>query len=1076
MPEQTSPPTKPTERPEPADSTRRRGLLVAAGAATLFVAIIGFFALRGSPAPADASGDAVAEDAIPDITDLRGSARGMRIERVDEDDPDRLAALITAESFEPVDVNERLVEKPRAWVYLRDGRTVLIEAQRGRFFMPAANAAPESGQLQGDVRVRFFEQVPAGIDPEQSEPIVTATFDEPVQFDLPNARLSTTGAFRIATPEIDFRGSYLTAVANRVRNRLELIEVRRGEAITFTPLTDEERARIDASRGVVVTARDAAPAARGGSTTATPSSPPTTTAPAGSAPASAATPVHEPRLDYYRAQFLDGVDVARPGQRLRADALDLWLRLVNNELPEGAIRALRFEQAEADGPTEGGTNASTIADATPTRDEGAARPVLLPPGTIIDGWEVAGDPEPVATEPETVDEVAGTSGTNGEPAAPPRESLTLRWTGPLQITPIDAQPTELTRDALALRFTAERSGQVEFRDEQTGAIGKAAAVDYGFTTAALTFSGPGGSVDFRVPDAGTLAASRVTANLADASVHIRGPGELTMAAEDAGDAARRARIRWTEQADVAFAMEDGRATGDLTRASFYGQVYATDGSASLEGDGVDARFVASASGTRRIAQLDVERGKADDGRGGTLAAEQIRVDFEDGTLGSDIDPARVLAVGNVRGQSAGSTIEAGALAATITRTFDGDLSADRVTADGGVRFAGADGTTARAQSLEAEGLSEVVRLAGLDDEPAEVSQNGSFVRGENIVFDGRSRRGRVLGAGEFEQKAEINGFPATTVLARWDGQMTIDDLAGRIECVGNARALSTPDALTKDTLSAERVVIELSPADQSGGEAGRRFARATAYGGTKPDGTPAPATVESRGYDEADLDRVRRLFFLEGMQIVADNARQRLTVPGAGRLLIMDRTARDAADAADPNGDNAVLGEIERAGPGLTRFAWAGRMELDRPTGRAELSREVRVRHKPLESANADPTAGLVDLHCERLTADIRERAGGSSTPGSDALVAGEAVRGELIAAEASGAVYFRSGQRELVADRLRYDAVGARAFATAAPNNAVSMFDARTGTPLSARALSWDLARDRIEIERLAPGALPRP
>ena len=125
------------------------------------------------------------------------------------------------------------------------------------------------------------------------------------------------------------------------------------------------------------------------------------------------------------------------------------------------------------------------------------------------------------------------------------------------------------------------------------------------------------------------------------------------------------------------------------------------------------------------------------------------------------------------------------------------------------------------------------------------------------------------------------------------------------------------------------------------------------------------------------------------------------------------------------------------------------------------MERKVRVIHQSLSNG------GYTELEAERLTAQLRE------TGGSDAEAG--ALRGELEYAHARGAVYFKGGSRELIADELEYDAVSGSAFARSAPGNSVTMFDASRPAPVSARTIFWDLVRDRIEVDRPAPVAAPR-
>ncbi|GJM19842.1 MAG: hypothetical protein DHS20C14_20550 [Phycisphaeraceae bacterium] len=1056
------------------------GLVAAVGATAIFMLVIGWFVLRGSPTVASAgpgggTDGAGPEEVIPDITDIAGVRGGkMYVELPDKNNPDRLVGILEAESFEPVGPNERTVEQPTAWFYLSDGRFAYMEAARGRFFMPTPNTAPESGMLQGakadaeagteatPVRIRVFEKTADGERPdaETMPPLMTMEFDEPVEFDLRHARVSSTGAFRVWSPELEFRGRHLTAMVNQVRGRLELLEVRYGEWIKYTPLSAERRAELDRARGVVRDEDGGSVVAQGQPGADSDAGEATRSindrrrgAPAGERVAAApaegvAEDALAAKIDHYRAVFSDGVEVTHRTNRITADALDLFVRMIDNQLPEDAIAELQFATADA-GAAPAGTPAEPQTAAPRAGDAGGADPVLAMLG---------GSPGPDADE---VAEAPSLASADDAETAP----IVLRWTGPLQILPIAGEaPAELARDDLMLRMTAEQSGLVQFGDSESGANGRAVALDYGLTRGELVSSGAGGNVVLAMPGSGELTASRMHTNLKTGDIHVRGPGVMSV---DQGDASgtQRQQIRWSEQADFAFAVVNDKLTSDLLRAAFAGDVQASDGDASLEGAFVDATFVASARGSRRLASLDVEEARADDGNGGTLAGDVLRMEFGEGTLGHEMDPRRIVATGSVRGARDGASVLGGSMIATVERGLDGDLTLSHVLLEDAVEYRGADGTFASGELVDVDAIGEVIRVAGA---PARVGQNATGISGPEIVVDGRNRRARVMGEGSFEHVAMNDAGEPSDVLATWSEGMSFDDYGGRVEAYGNASVVSRPDAQTRDLVSAERVLIELTPFESAGGaeSAGggdmpRQLVRATAFGTTDPTGAAKPASVESRVYDKADPERVAQLFYLEGMQLVADNERGRLTVPGAGKLLILDRKESGASEP-EPTGAGGVLAELAQAGPGLTRFEWRGGMTMERETGAATMRRTVRVRHKNLLAGD------FTELHCEKLTARIQETgpAAGSGTP--------DAVKGELTQAEAAGAVYFKSGDRELIADRLLYDALGGRAIATAAPGNLVSLFDATRGTPISSRAISWDLVRDRIEIERLSPVVTP--
>src|SRR5690606_16493176 len=159
-------------------------------------------------------------------------------------------------------------------------------------------------------------------------------------------------------------------------------------------------------------------------------------------------------------------------------------------------------------------------------------------------------------------------------------------------------------------------------------------------------------------------------------------------------------------------------------------------------------------------------------------------------------------------------------------------------------------------------------------------------------------------------------------------------------------------------------------------------------------------------------------------------------VPGAGRLLMLDHRQMASEDGG---GDSGEAGDAEATGAGAgsalpnpldpagaahgaTLINWLGSMRMERSSGRLDIDRAVKLSHKP------SPDEPQMNLDCERLEALVRE-----TGPGR----AADQFQGELISAEAFGAVWVESGGRELVAERLTYDAITRELEATA-PGSAV--------------------------------------
>lgn len=1011
----------------------RTGLYIAATLAVIFSILVVVFAMRGGGTSTATAQDPDRE-MPPDITDILGEGRGsgMYLELTDKDDPTRLAGVLSAESYEPVSPSERSVVEPRLWYFLKDGRTLHVEANKGRFFMPGgqANSAPESGRLQGDVTIRVFEAIEGGRRPVigQDEALLVAETDKPLEFDQRNARLFTTGRVQVVSGPIEFAGTYMTAVINQVKERLELLEFRGGEYIRYTPEAEAAVAEADEPAAGTPSGVDETSPRSGEVAVSNEAEP-------GSGEAAAE---QAPKIDEYQIAFLDGVTISHDTLRTFGDKLDLWVRLTDNSISLEALGGAFGAEAPESAPAAETAEVASVDDGVDSR--------------FIETVTDPATTEGAETEAEST--IAGVT------EAP--KPVTLTWTGPLVIKPLRETPEELVGSDASFRLTAERTGLVKLEDPSRGLTGQVVAVDGRATTRDLTLSGPGGTIQLAWEGVGSYTGSRAQVNFNAGTVHSRGPSVFDAVLRTDGqlvegggeDEAPRGRIRCTEQADFQFRVVDGRMTEQLEIATFLGDVEATDGLARLErGDALTTLFVEKDDGSLRLAQVEIEGGVASDGRGRRAQGDLMRVHFAPGTHGEELDPTRFTAQGDVRMAGDDMELKSEQLDAILARDEQGEIIATGVNARGGVEYKGQQGSWAKADQLHGDGQLEVVTFLGA---PAQVGRSGGLISGFEIILDAQKRTAEVYGPGRFEKDESLDagGRFGGFAWASWSEWMTFDDYSGRIECVGDAKAESRPDLLTLDTLSADRVLVEMTPLGQVGGasegEGERQLVRVSALGKAGPASTMANA--ETRVFSAEDPTRVEQIYYLEGSEIYANAGDQTLDVPTTGKMLMLDRRPED------------LRGQVEgmpliARGPGQSLFTWDGSMSLERVSGEATLERKVRVIHQSLSNG------GYTELEAERLTAQLRE----TSNTESGAL------RGELEYAHARGAVYFKGGSRELIADELEYDAVSGSAFARAATGNSVTMFDASRPAPVSARTIFWDLVRDRIEVDRPAPVAAPR-
>jgi hypothetical protein len=177
--------------------------------------------------------------------------------------------------------------------------------------------------------------------------------------------------------------------------------------------------------------------------------------------------------------------------------------------------------------------------------------------------------------------------------------------------------------------------------------------------------------------------------------------------------------------------------------------------------------------------------------------------------------------------------------------------------------------------------------------------------------------------------------------------------------------------------------------------------------------------------------------------------------PAAGRLLFEDRRGDGDGSASD--------GLSTR---GTTLFEWDGAARFDRARGEAVMTRGVRLRQKPRNEQR------VTELESERLEAKFALPSGEESAAGFGEEAA---LGARLTTARASGAVYARQGDRELIADRLEYDTSAGVAQAWANDGNLVTIFDATRPIPVTGSVLRWDLRQDRIEWRDAGATTAPR-
>ena len=1000
------------------------GLTGAAVLALVFVVVV-WVSVSSKPVTPPTSGDLFPTDPseIPNIEDAQ-TGGAMLVTMVDKNDPTRVAGTLRADRFEPIGEGRRRLDNPESWIYLRSGGAVLITADFATMMMPDPNQPPESGTLEGNIEIRSFDRAPpvgAAPDPD-AEPNLIARFDEPLEFERRYLRLRSPGHFDITSPQFDFSGTDLTVILNDLRNRVELIDVVKGDRLvihtdarreraTHPPPPDSSPEQIDTtSTQPIASEQPDQPKGQ-------PQTPP-------SATTAIATPDEPTR---YHILLNDDVIAAVAGSgQANADSLELWAALIDGSLPPGAIRDIAFSQAAHQNPDQ-------AAPAPSPNDQGTD----LSPSVAQ-----AQSPAPAPTVTNAKD-------------------LTITWSGPMSVRPIDGTtPDELLDDQFALRLNADQGKGVHFSLPERGFTGQATLATYYATRGVVEMQGDEtetGVIRLAAEGSGSLLAGSLSADLTTGLLSIDGRGQITSSPSAARDPEKDATIQWKNRARFQLAMLGDAVSDRLSGATFEGTVIAKQGASGLGARAMTATLDPDLPPAGALTKLAMTDGVLSGGNKSLLSGKELVIDFvpsaATATDTGSIEPVRVVSNGQALARTSEAMLRAQTMTATLMRDPGGDIVMRTADASGQVTYRGADRTSASADALSADGVAQTLVLTGPG---SKVAQGGSSITGEHITLNNRQRGLLVTGPGTFDHDIALDDkdpdAPVTGhIRTSWGKSMRFDDALGSIVCEGDVRVISTPDAYTRDTLTANRAQIKLTPmpsADPITDPGGRRLLSARMSGYAPAGQAPVPATVESRTYSQADPEMAISVLYLEGAQVLADNQKQTLEVPAPGTLLILDRTQTDASAPVDRNGSVLTGG-----GPGLTRFTWQGRMVLERETGTSTFTRQVRVDQKSLT------TGKIVELTTDELTARFEIGAQEQAQPT------------RLLGATAAGSVRFVYEGRELLADKAVYDAIADSLFASAIDDRRVTLYDDnRPGGPMSAKTMRWDLSTDRIEINAPTP------
>ena len=1032
----------PDHRPRRGNATRR--ILIAVAVATALVAVLVFIFAQSSnrPTPGPQGQDLPPVGADPGLQ-LGGDGQvaiNVDIAFQDPKDPNRTQARLNAQQMAPQGPRGFLATAPRMWIYQSAGQTIHVQADKGDLTMPVRNQPPERGNLAGHVLIRLYEAgqdtSPRAIDGDQPATMPRVTFTtSSLDFNVELGTLSTRQTVHGTAENLTFQVLGLDARGNQVTSQLERLESPGGGTATYTP---PARDMTRAARPVEPTPPPAQ---------AQPARPPRPAGPRPQPAVEPTPPVVEPaeqveRVErYYHLHIQDRVTIVRDTMTTQGDTLEAWVRLVDDRLPEGAFAPL--SASTPSGPLD--TTARLMA-ALLASIEQEARPE-----------DASGDPSPI----------------------------TLTWQGPMVARPLADRPRELASDDLAMRLSAPQTGLVRLTDTGMGAMGHAATVDYYPTTQRAILMGPAAnSVYVTAPGIGEARGIRIELDLLSNNAALVGPGQLTAMGKD-----QQGSIVWAERGDLAFTRtrdDAGKTTIGLRSANFKGKVLANAQDARLTGDRLDARFYDSPAASPQgksppplLQRLVIEReanepATASSERTGTLAGDRIEVDL---ALNEDLSaslPKRLIAIGNVSGRGQDATCAADHLDADLSATLDGtrmrtDVLRAILTGKASIRGKDRQGARVAAQGerIHLRPGDQYVELHATDGQTASATRAGTTIEGPQVTLDGLQGKAEIFGPGQITHVLRREGRqrPSTLTLA-WDNFMLFDDAKGSAEADGNARATITDDRTEEDRIAAANIQLAFAtppqgvpdPADLDFSQGERQLLWARAEADPQPG---SMVIIESLRYVPTSAGNPRQLqsaLVLLAPEVHLDGPTSDLLAQGRGRAIILERPTATPLDASTTTQQaQSAITQLTRSGAGQTLADWQGDMRFDRAAQQLTLRRAVRLSHR------AGPQATQLDLDCETLVLTLEglDRARSATT---------------LRRANAQGAVYAATDERELVAKALDYDAATGILNATGDPMAPVVVFDKRSAQPVSAAAVRWNLNTGEFTITRPLPagGALP--
>lgn len=720
-----------------------------------------------------------------------------------------------------------------------------------------------------------------------------------------------------------------------------------------------------------------------------------------------------PQIDYYALSLGGPVQIRQAERILTGERVTILLRLVNGKLADNAIAAIEL----------------------PGGEKKSAR---------------------LSAKGDKADKSPSSAFNTNVPTA-------ITWAGPAELTLVDAAP-ELIVDDVYVRLDATERDPVTYADSALGVSMKCGRAEYFATTrrVSLEAQGPAPAVSFKTNDGLAFDTRRLSLDLSklpEISGIATGPARAS-STDATNSRALPATVAW--EGESTFKLT---AVGDTlvpTAVALAGAVKASSADGNAMASSINATFEPDANvrGRSNLTSLlligDAELFGSDESH---IAADEIGVNF---ALSGDRPlPTFAAAKGHITGKTQdGELRSAGKLAVTLdvdakgrTRAHAFDASEDVVlrtrTLASNPRDT-ADYVELHGDVLTGDLQTQVIDISGAPATIARISDaDRGGVTGGTMRIEGASRRLSVFGPGSASRtlaRKDDTGLDRLGV--EWTTAMTYDDLSGRAECRGGVVATGEIRGTDRHVVQGDTLVLDITQAPAKSGSGKRELLSAIVSGSSfDPKGT-SHARAESRRFVESSIasgtPRLEALLSIESQSLAVRPQDRSIEAPGPGRIVIEDR--REAKPLPGSQSDVLVLGAppaTPKSGQavttrGTTIFTWQGGIHVDGPSNVATMSSGVRVRHKPAGSRE------VVDMECEKLDATFEPDPQDLANPRPREIVA-------------SGAIFVRRADLQLVGDRVRFIVGSNELVIEAEPGNLVSIDDAARGARATAEAVRLD-------------------